>query len=172
MDVLVRWWGGPTWFHDGSRWWHEPSGPPEHSKTHSQVVNCPFVPGDRRRSSTSMTLNPYTPPNTVSENALNDGDRIRSLSRAATLYRRIGWIGIIYFFVAFPLGLWSGSEDGPLPIGSVVGIADLQKSSHWPSITDTSGITTLLIGCSSRRAPGPRGNPEGPEPGGGVGVDT
>lgn len=79
-------------------------------------------PRDRGRSSTSMTLNPYTPPNTVSENALNDGDRIRSLSRAATLYRRMGWIGIIYFFVAFPLGLWSGSQDGPLPIGSVVGM--------------------------------------------------
>jgi len=68
-----------------------------------------------------MTLNPYTPPSTVGDNA-RDYDRTRSLKRAATLYRRMGWVGIIYFFVAFPLGLWSGSQDGPLPIGSVIGM--------------------------------------------------
>ncbi len=33
----------------------ELNGAPEHSKTFSQVVNCPFVPGDRSRSSKRET---------------------------------------------------------------------------------------------------------------------
>jgi len=69
-----------------------------------------------------MTVNPYTPPNVVTENAGNDCDRTRSLQRAATLYWWMGWVGMTYFFVAFPFGLWSGSSDAPIRIGALVGM--------------------------------------------------
>lgn len=74
-------------------------------------------------NATSMTDNPYQPPHITEEIPRNGLDRTGSLNRAATLYRWMGWIGITYFFVAFPLRLWSGSRDASLPIGTLVGMS-------------------------------------------------
>jgi len=34
----------------------------------------------------------------------------------------MGWLGILYFVVAFPLGLWSESQNPPLRAGTLIGM--------------------------------------------------
>lgn len=70
-----------------------------------------------------MTVNPYTPPSVSSESSDNLGEPIRSLSRASTLYRWIGWIGIAHCSVAYPLGLWSEIRDPPFRFDVIIGMS-------------------------------------------------
>lgn len=69
-----------------------------------------------------MTVNPYTPPSVASKNSGSRDDPARLLERASTLYRWMGWIGIVYFCVAYPLGLWSEIRDSPFRIGATIGM--------------------------------------------------
>jgi hypothetical protein len=69
-----------------------------------------------------MTVNPYTPPSVTAENRGNRDDPTRSLKRASTLYRWMGWIGIVYFCVAYPLGLSSEIRDSPFRLGATIGM--------------------------------------------------
>lgn len=84
----------------------------------------PVDPDVRRqnRDAANMTVNPYTPTSIAAENRGNRGDRTRSLKRASMLYRWMGWIGIIYFCVAYPLGLWSEIRDSPFRLGTTIGM--------------------------------------------------
>lgn len=69
-----------------------------------------------------MTLNPYKPSSTglgVRPDHFGHGSALR---RATTLYQWMGWVGILYFAVAFPLGLWSEGRNPPLRVGTLIGM--------------------------------------------------
>ncbi len=69
-----------------------------------------------------MTVNPYVPPNVADANIGSQGDPVRSLKRASTLYKWMGWIGIVYFCVVYPIGLLSELRDSPFRIGATIGM--------------------------------------------------
>ncbi len=70
-----------------------------------------------------MTVNPYSPPSVATEISGSPSDPTRSLARASTLYRWIGWIGIAYFCVAYPIGLWSEMHDPLFGLGVTFGMS-------------------------------------------------
>ncbi|EMI21566.1 membrane protein [Rhodopirellula maiorica SM1] len=69
-----------------------------------------------------MTVNPYQPPREAVESSDDGRNSAQSLKRAATLYRWLGCIGITYFCVVYPIGLWSDIHDTPFRLGATIGM--------------------------------------------------
>ncbi|QDV86284.1 hypothetical protein [Planctomycetes bacterium TBK1r] len=81
---------------------------------------------DNDRALQETMTNPYappaTPPEPPAELPTSSDDRDRYLARAAKIYRWMGWIGLIYFGIIYPIGLWSELSESPVSLGAVIGM--------------------------------------------------